>query len=73
MKKIKVVTVQRINQTWEYEVEVDDDFVINNQALTFQQKAMLLDKIYNDGIEGHCWDDDNIVSEEVTDFDWIKA
>lgn len=73
MKKIKVTTVQRINQTWEYEVEVEDDFVISNQALTFQQKAMLLDKIYDTDIDGHCWDDDQIVSEEVTDFEWIKA
>ena len=73
MKKLKVITRQKIFQTWEYEVEVPDDFVIQNQSLTFQQKGELMDQVWNEGIEGHCWNDDEVRDEEVVDFEWIKA
>jgi len=73
MKKLIVTTRQKIFQTWEYEVEVPDDFVIHNAALTFQQKGELMDKVWNEGIEGHCWNDDEVRDEEVVDFEWIKA
>jgi len=73
MKKLKVITRQKIFQTWEYEVEVPDDFVIHNAALTFQQKGELMDKVWNEGIEGHCWNDDEVRDEEVVDFEWSEA
>jgi len=73
MKKLKVITRQKVFQTWEYEVEVPDDFVIHNAALTFEQKGELMDMICNEGIEGHCWNDDEVRDEEVVDFEWIEA
>ena len=74
MKKLKVITRKKVFQTWEYEVEVPDDFVIQKQSLTFQQKSELMDKVRNDGAErSHHWDGDDVRDEEIVDFDWIEA
>ena len=66
MKKITIFTRQVVYQTWEYELEVEDDFNPRSPGA----KQEVLDKIYNEGIEGHLLSDDNVVSEEVLDFEW---
>ena len=68
MKKIKVLTQQKVRQDWEYIVEVPDDFVLK-MVPTASQSAYIMDKIYNEGIEGHCKDNDNIISEDVIDYE----
>jgi hypothetical protein len=57
-KKYVIETVQTITQTWEYEVETDLD-------LTSMRLSEVMDLICEDGIEGHCFDDDELITEEV--------
>jgi hypothetical protein len=57
-KKYVIETVQTITQTWEYEVETDLD-------LTSMRLSEVMDLIVEDGIEGHCFDDDELITEEV--------
>jgi hypothetical protein len=57
-KKYIVETVQTITQTWEYEVETDLDLT----SMSFQDVMIL---IVEDGIEGHCLDNDKVISEEI--------
>jgi len=59
-KKLYIVETQQVLiQTWEYEFEVDDDDIELKEVLEF---------IHNNGIEGHCVDDDEVIKEEVWDF-----
>jgi len=67
IRKIIITTRQTILQDWEYEIEVgandgDEDFLLG-------RKAAILEKIYNDGIEGHCLDNDQIKDETVIMID----
>ena len=68
MKKIKVLTQQTIRQDWEYVVEVPDDFVLKTVP-TASQAAFIMDKIYNEGIEGECMDNDSVIDELVIDYE----
>lgn len=67
MKKIKVYTKQVIHQTWEYEVEVQDDFQLY-AVPTEEQQRYLMDKIWNEGIDCRCLNDDDIREENVIDY-----
>jgi len=59
-KKLYIVETQQvITQTWEYEFETDEDLKTNQEVLDF---------IHNNGIEGNCMDDDEVIKEEVWDF-----
>lgn len=59
-KKLYIVETQQvITQTWEYEFETDQDLKTNQEILDFIQE---------NGIEGHCVDDDEVIQEEVWDF-----
>lgn len=59
-KKLYIVETQQvITQTWEYEFETDLDLKTNQEILDF---------IQDNGIEGHCLDDDEVIKEEVWDF-----
>lgn len=59
-KKLYIVETQQvITQTWEYEFETDQDLKTNQEILDF---------IHDNGIEGHCVDDDEVIKEEVWDF-----
>lgn len=59
-KKLYIVETQQvITQTWEYEFETDEDLKTNQEILNF---------IYNNGIEGHCVNDDEVIEEDVLDF-----
>jgi len=54
-KKLYIVETQQvITQTWEYEFETDEDLKTTSQIMEY---------IYNNGIEGHCVDDDEVVEE----------
>lgn len=70
MKKIRVITCQIIHQEWEYEVEVPDDF-----DLTFRcspkQARYVLNKIQDEGIEGHCLNNDEVMDEIVVEYNPI--
>lgn len=55
-KTYTVQTNQVITQTWEYEFETDQDFKTDREILNF---------IYNNGIDGHCMDDDEVIQEEI--------
>lgn len=68
MKKYRVITRQVIHQEWEYEVEVPDGFE-NNRNLS----KLLGEKIHEDGIEGHCLDNDEVMDEIVVDWKEIEA
>jgi hypothetical protein len=72
MKKIRVITCQIIHQEWEYEVEVEDNFELK-RIPTLDQSRYLLDKIYNEGIEGHCLDNDEVVEEILADYEEMGA
>lgn len=54
-RKYRITTVQTILQSWEYEVETD-------RVLTVEEAA---DYITEHNIEGHCKDDDMVMSETV--------
>mgnify|MGYP003110814481 CR=1 FL=1 len=67
MKKIKVTTVQTVRQTWEYEIEVDDDFEANLDNAVSREIAY--DKIPY--VDGHCKDDDSIEDESISELEDI--
>ena len=57
-KKLYIVETQQvITQTWEYEFEVDDDDV------ELKTTSQIMEYIYDNGIEGHCTDDDEVIEE----------
>ena len=66
MKKIRVITCQVIHQEWEYEVEVPDDFENNPYPSKY-----IFDKIYNEGIEGQCLNNDEIRDEILVEYNPI--
>ena len=68
MKKIRVITCKVINQEWEYEVEVPDDFE-NNIYLN----KYLLSKISRESIDGHCLDFSKIIDEMLVEWNEIEA
>jgi len=70
MKKIRVITCQVIHQEWEYEVEVEDNFTIEN--ILYRSKYLLA-KISNDNIQGHCLDNDEVVEEILVECNEIEA
>jgi hypothetical protein len=72
MRKIRVFSKQLIYQTWEYEVEVEDDFKLEFVP-SVEQSRYLLDKIYNEGIEGHCLNDDEVRDEQILDYEEMGA
>lgn len=72
MKKIKVITCQVIHQEWEYEVEVEDNFELK-RIPSSDQSRYLLDKIYDEGIQGHCLDNDEVVDEILADYEEMGA
>lgn len=72
MKKIRVITCQVIHQEWEYEVEVDDNFKLMEDIVpSEEQSRYLLDKIYDEGIEGHCLNNDEVRDEIVVEYNPI--
>lgn len=72
MKKIRVITCQVIHQEWEYEVEVDDNFKLMEEIVpSEEQSRYLLDKIYDEGIEGHCLNNDEVRDEIVVEYNPI--
>ena len=70
MKKIRVITCQIIHQEWEYEVEVEDNFDLTSSDSPTQARY-LLNKISDDGIEGHCLDNDQVMDEIVVEYNPI--
>ena len=72
MKKLRVTTRQTIHQEWEYEVEVPDNFELKT-APSDEQSRYILDEIYHKGIEGHYWDNDQIVDEMVMYYEKMGA
>jgi hypothetical protein len=74
MKKIRVITCQIIHQEWEYEVEVEDNFdLTSSDSLT--QARYLIDKIYDDNIEGRRrrLGNDEVRDEVVVEYNEMKA
>ena len=58
-KKLYVVETQQvIHQRWEYEFEAEEDLKTNQEIHNF---------IYENGIDGHCMDDE-VIQEEVWYF-----
>ena len=72
MKKIRVITCQVINQEWEYEVEVEDNFDLTSSDSPTQARYILR-KLSDDNIEGHCLDNDQIMDEIVVEYNEIGA
>ena len=70
MKKIRVITCQVIHQEWEYEVEVEDNFDLTSSDSPTQCRY-LSGKIFDEGIEGHCLDNDQIMEEIVVEYNPI--
>ena len=68
MKKVRVITCQVIHQEWEYEVEVPDDFENN-----LYPSKYIFNKIYENGIEGHCLDNDEVVDEMLVEWNEMEA
>ena len=72
MKKVRVITCQVIHQEWEYEVEVDDNFeLMEDIAPGTANSRYILNKIYNEGIEGHCLNNDEVRDEIVVEYNLI--
>ena len=69
MKKIRVITCQVIHQEWEYEVEVDDNFELMEGVVPGTANSRyILNKIYNEGIDGQCLGDDQVTDEIVVEY-----
>lgn len=72
MKKVRVITCQIIHQEWEYEVEVPDDFKLMEDIVpSEEQSRYILNKIYDEGIEGHCLNNDEIRDEVIVEYNPI--
>lgn len=72
MKKIRVITCQIIHQEWEYEVEVHDNFDLSSTDSPTQARYVL-NKIFDEGIDGHCLDNDEVRDEIVVEYNEIGA
>ena len=73
MKKIRVITCQIAEQEWEYEVEVEDNFDLTSSDSPTQARYVL-DKIFDEGIEGRwCFDKDEVRDEIVVEYKEIGA
>lgn len=70
MKKIRVITCQIIHQEWEYEVEVEDNFDLTSSDSPTQARYVL-NKIFDEGIEGQCLNNDEIRDEVVVEYNPI--
>jgi len=66
-KKYVLYTKQVVVQTWKYEFEAEEiDLKDNTEKLEIGIE--ILNYIYDNGIEGHCLNDDNVQSEDM--YDW---